>query len=61
MSSVRFASSAVGNLGAPIDPDTATWAVGAGDEVEGMSVEREEVEDPIAFGLSGSAPSSDVA
>lgn len=59
MSSVRFATSAVGNLGAPIDLDNATWAVGAGDELEGIGDEREEAEDPIAFGLDDVTSSTD--
>ena len=51
-SSVQFATSAiVGNLGAPIHPDSASWAVGAGDEGEGGGEQPEEAEDPIAFGL----------
>ena len=54
MSSIHFFPPAViGNIGAPIDPDGATWAVGAGDEPEESHTEQEETEDPIAFGLPG--------
>lgn len=61
-SSVQFATSAiVGNLGAPIYPDSATWAVGAGDEAEEGGEQQEEAEDPIAFGLPDVDSSSNPA
>lgn len=58
VSTVRFASSFIGNMGAPLGTEDSTWVSGAADDVVNEHVNhQEEVDEPFLFGLEPHRPS----